>query len=198
MRYVGLGRWMKSDVCFEDILTICDLIREADGTPFFNRVRHYSRVVGIMTTGTGFFGAKLRWWHYRLVFRVLKAADMLSEEKVEYDPTQRILAFVNWLGPRLRISPKEILQNYNTATLEGFYNEAISYHMRRDLSKALAQHTPTEFHKLICDLYDYKPNESLPMPREALGDRPDDRQENQRTIDRDPIRMLGHAFDIGG
>lgn len=54
MRYVGLGRWMKSDVCFEDILTICDLIREADGTPFFNRVRHYSRVVGIMTTGTGF------------------------------------------------------------------------------------------------------------------------------------------------
>jgi hypothetical protein len=191
MQYLGLGRWMKRDVNFDDILTVCDLIREADGTPFLNRVRYYKRVVGILTTGTGFLGGKVRWYHCKLIFRVLKAADMLSDEKIDYDPAQRILEFVNWLGPRLRISPKEILQNYNMQTLEGFYKEAISFNMRRDLSAALAQHTPTEFHKLISEIYEYKREEALTARNEEIA-------ETENAPDRDPIRMLGNAFDIGG
>jgi hypothetical protein len=76
-------------------------------------------------------------------------------------------------------------------TLEGFYKEAISFNMRRDLSAALAQHTPTEFHKLISEIYEYKREEALTARNEEIA-------ETENAPDRDPIRMLGNAFDIGG
>lgn len=156
MRYVGLGLWLKSDICFADILTVCGLIREAHNNSLWVRFLHYKKVLQTITTGR-----KVRWFHFFITRRVLVAADMLSDEKVEYDPQQKVLHFVNWLAPRLRMSAREILTQYNINTLEGFYKESLAFHFKRDVSSALAQHSPGKFHEMIEQMYDYRRTEAL-------------------------------------
>lgn len=151
MRYVGWGLWIKPDICFADILTVCDLIRAAHNQSWRIRIPHYRMVVKTLTTGR-----KVRWFDFFLVLKVLKAADMLSDEKVEYDPEKQILHFVNWLAPRLRVPAREILTQYNTKTLEGFYRESLEFHFKRDMLSALAQHAPVKFGEMVEQLYDYR------------------------------------------
>lgn len=184
MRYVGWGLWLKQDICFADILAVCDLIRQAHNQSLWVRYLHYKKVVQILCS------SKVRWYHFFLTRRVLKAADMLSDEKVDYDPREKIEHFVNWLAPRLRMSAKELLTQYNIKTLEGFYREAIAYYYRRDLSLALAQHAPTKFTEMVEQMYDYRRAEIAAARNREIA-------ETIENPDRNPIKMLGNAFDVG-
>ncbi|HNA77839.1 MAG TPA: hypothetical protein PKY99_00210 [Turneriella sp.] len=194
MVYVGLGRWLKPDVSYEDILTVCDLIRVAQDKKLFTRIIYYKKVVEIMTTGSGLFGRRIRWYHYRLIVRVLKAADMMSDEKVEYDPRETLMDFVNWLAPRLGKTPKEILLQFNSATLFDYYSSAISFLYQKEMAKALAQHAPLKYHEIISGLYEYKAQ----ARRSALESRQKEIDETEESPDTQPlIADLGSAFDGG-
>lgn len=188
MRYVGLGLWLKSDICFQDVLTICDLIRQAHNRSFWIRFLHYKKVLQTLTTGK-----KVRWYHFFLIKRVLHAADLLSDQKVGYDPKQKIEHFVNWLAPRLRMSAREILTQYNINSLEGFYREALAFHFKRDAYSALSQHAPVRFNELVEQLYDYRRADALEARNAEIEEtirNPDDSQIEDMT------NRLG--FDGGG
>ena len=192
MVYFGWGRWLRTDVNYDTILTVCDLIRQAhDQKPRIRKI-YYRRVVEILTTGTGWLGRRIRWYHYLLVLKVLKAADMLSEEKVQNDPRAELMAFVNWLAPRLGVTPREIMTQFNASTLFDYYSEAISFHMQRELARGIASHAPLKYHEIMSELYQYKAEGRV----KALKARNEEIDETEREPDTRPmIDSLGHAFD---
>jgi hypothetical protein len=190
MRYVGFGLWIKPDICFQDILSVCDLVRQAQNQSLWLRYLHYKKVVQIFTTGH-----KVRWYHVFLIRRVLTAADMLSDEKVDYDPKRKIEHFVNWLAPRLRMSAREIITQYNISSLAGFYREALAYHFKRDVSFALAQHAPVKFHEMIEQLYDYRRAEIIEARNAEIEETIND--PDQRQIDNITSR-LGYDGEFHG
>lgn len=194
MVYVGLGRWLKTDVTYEDILTVCDLIRQAHNQKRKIRRIYYRRVVEVLTTGTGWLGARIRWFHHFLIIRVLKAADMLSEEKVQADPREVLMEFVNWLAPRLGRTPKEILTQFNQNTLFDYYSSAISFLYQKELARGIAAHAPLKFHEIVSGLYEYraKGRQAVLEARQA------EIQETEDEPDTQPMIFgIGQAFDQG-
>lgn len=195
MVYIGLGRWLKTDVTYEDILTVCDLIREAHNQKPRTRRIYYRKVVETLTTGSGWVGSRVRWYHYFLTLRVLRAADMLSDEKVETDPRETLMEFVNWLAPRLGKTPKEILTQFNQNTLFDYYSSAVSFMYQKELARGIAAHAPMKFHEIVSDLYQYKASGR----KAALKARQDEIDETDDFPDSEPLVVgLGQAFDPGG
>jgi len=194
MVYIGLGRWLKTDVTYEDILTVCDLIRNAQDKKRKLRKIYYRRVVEVLTTGTGWLGHRIRWFHHFLVIRVLKAADMLSEEKVQADPRETLMEFVNWLAPRLGKTPKEIITQFNQNTLFDYYSSAISFLYQKELARGIAAHAPLKFHEIVSDLYQFKAKGR----KIALEARQAEIEETEENPDSQPLIIgLGQAFDPG-
>jgi hypothetical protein len=109
---------------------------------------------------------------------------MISSKAVQYDPREKILAFLNWLGPRVRMSPHDVLTKYSTKTLEGFYKQAVEFNLRRDLAAAMVA-APLEYHKHIAELYNYDESQYV-SAKESIEGEPE----------RDPLRVL--EVSVGG
>lgn len=161
MQYIGLGVYLEDDLYGAAVKKVIRLANLSHESKKWRERRAYLKA--IFSTLTTCKNPK--WYHFRYINKAIQLAGMLKKkvEQSDRDPQEALAEIVEYMAPRVNMTPKDILEKIPIDKMQDYYYSIVERDLDASMSRMLEQHSPESradyITKMYADIRDLKFNQ---------------------------------------